>query len=226
MTVLIVDDDQVLCGLLQAYLTPHGWDVRTAYSGHDGLRVMVESPIDLVILDVMLPGLNGFEVLRRARQRTNVPVIMLTARGDHDDRLRGFDAGSDDYLSKPFEPSELLARMRAVVRRVDGRRMSASSEFRLGDLRLVPAGREAWFGRHRLDLTEMEYQILEILARAAGRVVTRDELCAALYQREASPVERAIDVHISHVRKKLGPEAAGLLQTVRGAGYRMCPSDE
>ncbi len=225
MTVLIIDDDRELCSLLQSFVAPHGWHAQAAHSGHDGLRLMVENTVDLVILDVMLPGLNGFEVLRRARQRTDVPVVMLTARVDHDDRLRGFDAGADDYLPKPFEPSELLARMRAVLRRVAGRRLSASEALTLGPLRLVPMQREAWLRDQRLDLTEMEYDILELLARAAGRAVTRDELFGALYHRQRSPVERTIDVHVSNLRRKLGEDAGGAIQAVRGVGYRMRPSE-
>jgi len=219
MAILLVDDDQELGALMRELLGREGLELHTAADGPSGLRRMVDEQHDLVILDVMLPRLDGFEVLRRARRRTDVPVILLTTRGGHDDRIEGFNAGADDYLPKPFSAIELLARIRAVLRRTAGAGLRRDDDVTAGSLRIARASREAWRGSRRLELTGTEFEILELLMRASGRTVTRDEMFAALYQREASPFERSVDVHIAHLRKKLGPDGDQIIRTVRGVGY-------
>jgi two-component system response regulator CpxR len=165
----------------------------------------------------MMPGLDGFELLRLVRRQSQVPVIMLTARTAQADRVAGLDAGADDYLPKPFGPEELLARIRAVLRRV-GRAPSGPEVLEAGGIRLAPSSRGARCGGAALALTTVEYDILEFLVRAAGRTVSRDELTAALYRRRPSPFDRALDVHISNLRKKLGRHG-DRIRTVRGVGY-------
>jgi DNA-binding response OmpR family regulator len=221
MAILLIDDDQELCALMRELLGREGLELQAEADGSAGLRRMINERHDLVILDVMLPLLDGFEVLRRARKRTDVPVILLTARGGHDDRIEGFNAGADDYLPKPFSAVELLARIRAVLRRTAGAAPRHASDVSAGSLRVAPASREAWRGSQRLDLTATELEILEMLVRAQGRIVTRDEMFAALYQREPSPFERSVDVHIGHLRKKLGPDGDQIIRTVRGVGYEL-----
>lgn len=222
MAVLLVDDDRELSALMREFLTREGFEMQAAFDGTSGLRRSLEESFDLVVLDVMLPSLDGFEVLRRLRRLSDVPVILLTARGGPRDRLQGFDAGADDYLAKPFDPAELVARMRAVLRRSEGRRQLATA-LHFGPVRVEPSARQAWRDDRPLELTEMEFDILELLLRAAGRSVSREEIVAALYQRETSPVERTVDVHVSHLRRKLGPDGDRLVRTVRGVGYQFTP---
>lgn len=215
----MVDDDQELCALVREFLTREGFKLQAEADGPSGLRRILEHTFDLVVLDVMLPRLNGLEVLRQARRRSDVPVILLTARGGHDDRIHGFEAGADDYLPKPFAPAELLARIRAVLRRTEGGLTRQRAELRTGSVRVVPAARQAWRDDQLLELTGTEFDILELLVRSVGRVVTREEIFGVLYQRESSPFERAVDVHIHHLRKKLGADG-DRVQTIRGVGYQ------
>jgi len=223
--ILLVDDDVELCALLREYLGGHGYRVSSVHDGAAGLRSAVDGGHDLVILDVMLPLLDGFEVLRQLRLRSNLPVIMLTARAEEHDRVRGFGDGVDDYLVKPFAAAELLGRVRAVLRRTRGGPASAGGTTQLGALTVDPRDREAYWNGVPLGLTATEFAVLDMLARAAGRTVSRDELTAVLHQREATPFERALDVHISHLRRKLeaaAPDAAdagSLIRAVRGVGY-------
>jgi len=219
MAILMVDDDQELCASMQEFLGRDGLDLKVEASGPSGLQRMISEPFDLVVLDVMLPGLDGLEVLRQARRITAVPVILLTARGGSDDRLVGFEAGADDYLSKPFVPAELLARIRAVLRRAVGGAPPTRGEIVAGPLRLQPAARAAWQDDRRLDLTATEFDILEMLARNAGRAVHRDQIFENLYHRPPAPFERAVDMHVSNLRRKLGDDGEHLLRTIRGAGY-------
>ena len=220
MTILIIDDDQELCTMMVEYLSSQGYSVDCAYDGASGLARAYERPYDIVILDIMLPKLDGFDVLRHLRRRSAVPVILLTARAGQQDRLRGFEVGADDYLPKPFAAEELLARIRAVLRRAQGARLTPpQSDLRVGPLLLNPTMRRAWNGDLEIELTPMEFDVLELLMNAAGRVVSRDEIAAALHQRDAAPFDRAIDVHISHLRKKLAPFGDQLLRSVRGVGY-------
>jgi len=169
----------------------------------------------------MLPGLDGFEVLHQLRRQSSVPVIMLTARTEQADRISGLNAGADDYLPKPFGPEELLARIRAVLRRASQSGLE-SKALQAGSLRLDSVTRQAWRGTTRLELTSVEFEILSLLVRSAGRSVSRDEIAGILYHREALPYERAIDVHVSHLRKKLELQGRSMIRTVRGVGYLFC----
>jgi two-component system response regulator CpxR len=222
--ILLVDDDVELCELLREFLGSHGFSVSVEHDGASGLRRALERRHDLVILDVMLPVLDGFEVLRQLRKQSDTPVIMLTARSEERDRVHGFGEGADDYLVKPFAAAELLARIRAVLRRSSGAPVIAVRTTALGALTLDAQRQEAFWHGTPLGLTPSEFAILDVLTRAAGRVVSRDELTAVLHQREATPYERSLDVHISHLRKKL--EALGHLaiRTARGVGY-LCTID-
>lgn len=216
--VLLIDDDAELGELMAEFFAARGLALTVVTHGGRGLEAALAGGHDLVILDVMLPGLDGFALLRQLRKRGTVPVIMLTARAAEPDRVAGLDAGADDYLTKPFGPDELLARVRAVLRRL-GRSPGGPDEVvRAGPVRLVPAGRSAAADGEPLALTDTEYDILEHLCRSAGRVVTRRELTAVLHQCEFAPYDRALDVHVSHLRKKLGPHGSAI-RTVRGEGY-------
>jgi two-component system response regulator CpxR len=219
--VLLVDDDVELCQMMAEFLGQHGFRVSTAHDGRSGLGAALKSQSDLVILDVMLPVIDGFEVLRQMRRRTTVPVIMLTARADARDRVEGLEEGADDYLVKPFAASELLARIRAVLRRAGytGAMGPARRVVTSGDLRLDVDSREVRCSDTVIALSESESAILEALIRASGRTVSRDELAALLYQREATPYERSVDVHISHLRKKLEPCRHATIKSARGIGY-------
>lgn len=226
-SILLIDDDLELCELLREFFAQEGVRLETAHDGRRGLGAALDARRDLVLLDVMLPGLDGFEVLRMIRRRSEVPVIMLTARSAKVDRLAGLDAGADDYVPKPFDPDELLARARAVLRRAGAAQARPAAPLEAEGLRLIPTAREVVVDGRVVPTTTFEYEILEFLVRAAGRVVTRDELTAALYHRRSTPFDRAIDVHVSRLRKKLGPAGAAL-RTVRGVGYlfRSGPADE
>jgi len=199
-----------------------GHKLTSANNGRDGLAAALNGAHDLVILDVMLPALNGFEVLKQLRRRKTVPVIMLTARVEAQDRILGLDTGADDYLPKPFDPDELLARIRAVLRRMEFTPSGPQQEVTLGSVRLNTTTREAWDETggvgELLQLTGMEFDLLEMLMRSAGRVISREEITAALFEREATPYDRFLDVHISHLRKKLH-DGQKLIRTVRGVGY-------
>jgi two-component system response regulator CpxR len=216
-SILLVDDDVELVELLQQFLGRRGYRVEGVNDGGRGLARAVNGGHDLVLLDVMMPDLDGFEVLRLLRRQSQVPVIMLTARTTQRDRVTGLDAGADDYLPKPFGTAELLARIRAVLRRA-GRASREAEVFEAGGVKLVPAAREALVDGAPVPLTTVEYDILEFLVHAAGRVVSRDELSAALYQRRATKFDRSLDMHICNVRKKLG-DHGGLIRTVRSVGY-------
>jgi two-component system response regulator CpxR len=222
-SILLVEDDIELTVLMTDYFGQNGFDVEAVHDGRSGLSRALEGTFDLIILDVMLPVLDGFELLRQLRKRIATPVIMLTARISQDDRIAGLNSGADDYLPKPFGPEELLARIRAVLRRTGHTDAAAPQTVEAGDLRLNPATREVWRQNELLEITSIEFDILEVLARAAGRVVTRDELTAVLYQRRATPYERSLDVHISHLRKKLERDERSLIRTIRGVGYQFAP---
>ncbi len=223
--ILLIEDDPELCSLMKAYFAEHGFRLEAALDGRQGLGKVMEGNFDLIILDVMLPVLDGFEVLRQIRKRSSAPVIMLTARTARADRIAGLETGADDYLPKPFDPEELLARIRAVLRRT-GRPEAAPQDVETGGVRLDPLARKAWYFGAPLDLTAMEFDLLELLVRAAGRIVSRDEITAAIYQRKPTPYERALDVHISHLRKKLERQGRTPIQTIRGAGYQFTPYQE
>jgi len=219
-----VDDDSNLCELIADVLSSAGFALESVLDGGRGLARAIEGDFDLVLLDVMLPVLDGFEVLRQLRRRSSVPVIMLTARNAQQDRVTGLNAGADDYLPKPFGTEELLARLRAVLRR-SGHTVSGEPEVAvLGDLRLDRASGRVWIGDDLFAMTATEFTILDLLVRFAGRAVTRDEVCAVLYQRPATPFERSLEVHVSHLRRKL--DGAGILiRPVRGVGYLLTKED-
>jgi len=218
LSLLLVDDDVELCGMMGEFFAQEGHQLECIYNGREGLAAALNGSYDLVILDVMLPILDGFEVLQRLRRRKDLPVIMLTARVQQQDRIRGLDAGADDYLPKPFDPDELLARVRAVLRRSESLARAEAEEIVIGNIRVNPTTREAWLNDQLVDLTAAEFDLLEMLMRSVGRVVSRDEITAALFEREATPYDRFLDVHISHLRKKL-EGGRGLIRTVRGVGY-------
>jgi two-component system response regulator CpxR len=219
-TILLVDDDSALCELIGDVLSEAGFALESVLDGGRGLARALEGKFDLVLLDVMLPVLDGFEVLRQLRRRSSVPVIMLTARNTEHDRVAGLNAGGDDYLPKPFGSEELLARLRAVLRR-SGHAASGEPEVAVvGGLRLDRTSGKVRVGDEPFAMTATEFAILDLLVRSAGRAVTRDQVCAVLYQRPATPFERSLEVHVSHLRKKLD-RAGILIRPVRGVGYML-----
>lgn len=218
LSLLLVDDDVELCAMMREFFAQAGQHIECVHNGRDGLNCALNGTHDLVILDVMLPVLDGFSVLKQLRRRKAVPVIMLTARIQQQDRIEGLDAGADDYLPKPFDPDELMARIRAVLRRTEPALQAQAAAVTVGSVRLNPATREVWSAGQPVELTSMEFDLLEMLIRAAGRVVSREEITAALFGREATPYDRFLDVHISHLRKKLH-DGARLIRTIRGVGY-------
>jgi DNA-binding response OmpR family regulator len=220
--VLLVDDDIGLVEMIREFLELEGFAVETAHDGPACLGCDIEN-VDLVVLDVMLPALSGFEVLRRVRQTSAVPVIMLTARGDDVDRIVGLEIGADDYVPKPVNPRELVARIRAVLRRTASPEPIPATDIEVGGIRVNPASRNAWADEQKLDLTTAEFNLLEHLLRNAGRVVSRDELSAAAFGRQgsANAADRNVDTLVSKVRRKLGPasDQDQRIKTVRNAGY-------
>ncbi len=224
--ILVIDDDAELCELLQDYLAREGFALDAVNDGVAGLDRALSGEHGLVILDVMLPGLSGFEVLRRLRERSRVPVLMLTARGEDVDRIVGLEMGADDYLPKPFNPRELVARIRAVQRRASvpvaaGGGLAAPRLVAVGDLELDPGSRSVSRGGEPVELTSVEFSLLEALLLSAGRVVSRDALAEAALGRELSAYDRSVDVHVSSLRRKLGGRQGGAerIKTVRGVGY-------
>lgn len=218
---LMIDDDRRLAELLAAYLSPHGIQLLHAPDGAQGLRALGAGGVDIVLLDVMMPGMDGLEVLRRLRQQSAAPVVMLTARGDEADRVVGLELGADDYLSKPVYPRELLARIRAVLRRVAPR--GPDRRVVVGDLEIDPEARTARIGEQALSLTALEFDLLLALAERAGRVVSREALWEATGRGDVVVSERTVDVHISHLRARLGDDGREprRLKTIRGSGYML-----
>jgi two-component system, OmpR family, response regulator CpxR len=220
--ILLIDDDTELCSLLKEFLELEGFSVAVEYHGEQGLERALAGDADLVVLDLMLPGTDGFSVLRRLRARKSIPVLILTARGEERDRISGLELGADDYLAKPFNPRELLARIRAILRRVHA---PPRARLQIHGVTLDPGSREAFCEGQPIPLTSLEFDVLETLMTAAGRVVSRDELMERLYGRKATPFDRSVDMHVSHVRKKL--ESSGtLIKTVRGIGYQFSRSSQ
>lgn len=222
--ILVIDDDVELCGLVGEYLAPEGFEVEGVHDGNRGLGRAASGEHRLVVLDVMLPGLNGFEVLRRLRNTSKIPVLLLTARGEDVDRIVGLEIGADDYLPKPFNPRELVARIRAILRRtLEAGKSGAGipAPLHVGDIELDPATRTVMQGGSPVELTSVEFNLLQVLLQEAGRVVTREHLVDAVLGRKFSPFDRSIDMHVSKVRKKLGDSDTGAdhIKTVRGVGY-------
>ncbi len=232
MKILIVDDDKRLCGLVADYLEPMGYAVKKAHNGPEGLKMILEGDFHAVILDVMMPQMDGFEVLKRVRKESDIPVLMLTARGDETDRIVGLELGADDYLPKTFSSRELLARLRAVTRRYDvsERRAADSGNILIfGSLQIEKESRTVRMDDKTLNLTPLEYDLLTSLADSAGRVLTRDQLLDAVAGRNYEVFDRSVDVHISLLRRKLGenPRKPGFIQTVRSVGYMFkAPEDQ
>jgi len=221
--ILIIDDDTGLCELLTDYLAAEGFAVDAVHDGEEGALRGAEGGYDFLILDVMLPGLNGFEVLSRIRRSSQVPVLMLTARGEEIDRIVGLEMGADDYLPKPFNPRELVARLRAVQRRMQQNPPPEPASDRLGagDLELELGTRKVFTEVGEVELTSLEFSVLEVLVRAAGKVVSREELASRALGRSFNPLDRSIDVHVSSLRRKLGtlPDGGERIKSVRGVGY-------
>ncbi len=223
--ILIVDDDHALTDMLTELLQTEGLDCTVAHSGNDALRLENEQNPDLVILDVMMPGDDGISTLRKLRETSKVPVLMLTAMGEDDDRILGLEAGADDYLAKPFVARELVLRIRAILRRaVQPSRAGTDTPVVAGPLTIEASKERAQLNGETLSLTGAELRILETLAASAGRVVSREKLTEIALGRELSPYDRALDTHVSHLRRKLGGEKPGIpigIRSVRGAGYRL-----
>jgi two-component system response regulator CpxR len=218
-----VDDDDELSSLLTELLTREGFRVDTQNDGRRGLAAALNGGYDLMVLDVMLPGLDGFEILKRVRREARLPILMLTARGEDEDRIVGLDLGADDYLSKPFNTRELVARIRAILRRLENR--MAGDRFEVNGISIDPGSRQVLRQGQPVEVTTFEFDILETLMRSAGRVVSRDELMEELYGRKATPFDRSVDMHISHLRRKLEGDTP-LIKTVRGVGYQFVRSSD
>ncbi len=219
LRLLLIDDDDRLFEILTAALKPHDVHLVWAADGPHGLAALEQQTVDAVLLDVMMPGMDGLEVVRRIRARSTVPVIMLTARGDEADRVVGLELGADDYVAKPFSARELLARVRAVLRRA---RPGVTAEvLTIGPIALDSGARRVAVDGVDIDLTGIEFDLLHALMRRAGRVVPREALLDEAGRGDVSVGERTVDVHISHVRQKLGddPKNPRWIKTVRGVGY-------
>ncbi len=223
--ILVIDDDVELCSLVGEYLEPEGFQIEAVHDGGRGLERVLSGGHSLVVLDVMLPGMNGFDVLRRIRSTSKIPVLLLTARGEDVDRIVGLEIGADDYLPKPFNPRELVARIRAILRRTQTGQKAGEEQIpdvlRVGDIELDPATRTVRQNGKPVELTSVEFNLLHVLLGEAGRVVTRERLAETVLGRKFSPFDRSIDMHVSKVRRKLGDSdnSADHIKTVRGVGY-------
>jgi len=225
-TVLVVDDDVKTVELVKVYLNRDGYRVLIAYDGVEALRVARESNPDLVVLDLMLPDVDGLEVCRTLRHESDVPIIMLTARTTDQDKLTGLDSGADDYVTKPFSPKELAARVRAVLRRLPGERGPA--QITRGELTMNFVRREAWLADRLLALTDVEFKLLGVLAREPGRVFSRGDLIEKALGYDFAGFDRTIDVHILNLRRKIeqAPNRPRYIKTVYGAGYRFVGDEQ
>lgn len=227
MTILLIDDDTELCELLTEYLDSEGLSVQSCHDADTGLKAVMTGHHEFVILDVMLPGFSGLDLLRRIRLTSSVPVLMLTARGDEIDRILGLEMGADDYLPKPFNPRELVARIKAITRRSEagfpGRKQPAARMV-IGDIALDPGTRSVLQGASQLSLTAVEFSMLHMLLKNLGQVVTREALAGEVLGRKLEMFDRSIDVHISSLRRKLGNTFNGFerIKTVRSVGYMYC----
>jgi len=228
LLALLVEDDVRLAALTREYLEGHGVAVVDVADGKRGLAEALTGRYDVVLLDLMLPGKDGLEVCREVRARSDVPIIVLTARGEEADKVMGLELGADDYLGKPYSPRELLARIRAVTRRAKGRAGPAQGMVRVGPLRIDPAARTVELDGRDIQLTGYEFALLEALARRAGRVLTREQLMELARGNAEEAFDRSIDVHVSRLRQKLGddPKHPRLIKTVRGSGYVLAGEHE
>lgn len=223
ISVLLIDDDTALAELLAEYLGQEGFSVTHLADGRRCMGAIAEARADIVVLDIMMPGISGIEVLRRIRRESNVPVLMLTARGDEVDRIAGLDLGADDYLAKPCSPGELAARLRAILRRAGGRAPHGAAPLAVGALELDSAARKARWNGAALELTGAEFNLLEVLAANAGRIVSRQDLSEHGLGRPLTPYDRSVDVHVSSIRQKIGAvsEGTSAIVSVRGQGYQL-----
>ncbi|MEN0115967.1 MAG: response regulator [Agrobacterium cavarae] len=222
--VLLIDDDIELTNLLCEYLTEEGFEVETTTDGRTGITAVTSSSIDLVVLDIMMPRMNGLDVLRKIRGASEVPVLMLTARGDDIDRISGLNLGADDYVAKPCSPGELAARIRAILRRSGRTDRNGSLEvLKTGSLVLFPSNRRAEWNGSQLELTGTEFSLLEVLVRSSGQLVSKQDISLRAFGKPLTAFDRRIDVHISSIRQKLGTREDGLawIQAVRGRGYQL-----
>lgn len=224
--ILVIDDDTELCELLSDYLSGEGFNIETVHHGEQGAKQALAENYALIVLDVMLPGMNGFDVLRTIRGKSKVPVIMLTARGDDIDRIVGLEMGADDYLPKPFNPRELIARIRAIQRRTETTSQKLTTrehpaELNVGDVTLCPSSRSVKCNGEKVELTSVEFNLLEVLLARAGEVVSREALVESVLGRRLSAYDRSIDVHVSALRKKLGHYhgTTERIRTIRSVGY-------
>jgi two-component system OmpR family response regulator len=223
LRVLLIDDDEAFTAMMSEYLVGDGIESERANEPERGLAFALSGRFDAVVLDVMMPRLDGLELLRKLRRESALPVIMLTARGDNIDRVIGLELGADDYLPKPCYPRELVARLHAVLRRSHAPAQQTVNERRFGPLRISAARHECFIGEQRLDLTVSEFDLLDQLARRLGEVVSKDELSEIALHRPREPYDRSVDVHVSNLRKKLADVGGGKLEieTVRAIGYRL-----
>jgi DNA-binding response OmpR family regulator len=224
--ILVIDDDEELCELLKDYLGPEGFEVEAVHDSDKGIERALSNEHDFVVLDVMLPGVSGFEVLRSVRKSSGIPVLMLTARGEDVDRIVGLEMGADDYLPKPFNPRELVARIRAIQRRGESKQEDEKQPVPLkrlavSDIVLDTGTRTVTKKGKTVELTAAEFDLLEMLLRSAGEVVSRKDLVSKVLGRGLDPFDRSIDVHVSSLRKKLGHKIKGMerIKTIRGIGY-------
>ncbi|MGI8545164.1 MAG: response regulator [Aridibacter sp.] len=222
--ILIIDDDEELCELVSEYLTVEGFEVESVHDGESGLNEALEENHDMVILDVMLPKKNGFDVLRELRKESKIPVLMLTARGEDMERIVGLEIGADDYLPKPFNPRELVARLRTILRRMENVKNAenlSTEKLEIEDLVVSLSGRTAKVDGEKLGLTAVEFDLLVALVREAGNVVKKEDLSLDVLERELSPYDRSLDMHISNLRKKLGKHDndEDRIKTIRSVGY-------
>ena len=220
--LLIIDDDAELCALLTEFLAREGFSVVSEHDGAKGLELALAGNFALVVLDLMLPSIDGFALLKQLRAESRVPVLMLTARGEDVDRIVGLELGADDYLAKPFNPRELVARIRAILRRAQS---PSKGRLEINGVTIDPGSRDVTCDGQEIEMTTLEFDILEVLMRAAGRVVSRDALMESMYNRKATPFDRSIDMHVSHLRRKLESERT-LIKTVRGVGYQFCRPED
>lgn len=230
LKVLLIDDDKELSQLLSEYLQTEGFTIDTAYDGQTALDLALNHSYSAIVLDVMLPVRNGFDVLKNLRQHNQTPVIMLTAKGDTVDRVIGLEIGADDYLAKPCDPRELVARLRAILRRATYKEASNTGAERLssGKLSLHLGTRTTLWSGIDVPLTGTEFSVLEILVRRAGQVISKDEMTEQALNRKLTPYDRSIDVHVSNIRKKItaAGSAKDLIINVRGAGYMLTMNDD
>ena len=229
--ILLIDDDEELGELVSEYLTVEGFSVEIVNDGASGLAEALKEGHDLVILDVMLPKMNGFDVLRNLREKSKIPVLMLTARGDDMERITGLEIGADDYLAKPFNPRELAARIRAILRRVsesDENKQILSEKIQVEDIEVSVTARSARRNGEDLGLTAVEFDLLAALLREAGKIVKKEDLSEIVLDRKLSPYDRSLDMHVSNLRKKLGVRADGeeRIKTIRSVGYIYTVSGE